>query len=322
MTARKRQKNGLKPNLHIDPDTGIIFYRKQKNKKRAYISSGTTNKKNANKIYNQLEWEAMRRLHDPNAHKPKNIKLNELKDKFLKAKQGEWSPHTYKAYKSKIAHYINKGLTGNENNKASIRRHLRACINWGVANNYDVEKYLERGNMSSGIRNRVATESELKLLFQIPGKMGDLIKFIYYTGVRIGEACTVNKENYRDGVIDVWGKGGHRLVRVSSLAYPYLRNFDEWIGMNDKPIMKSNMEHYLDETYAKIRNEIGVTDVRFHDLRKTYGTHFLIMGGRLEELQLLLGHSNYKTTQDHYAFMKIYDLTNPNLTKWIFKLNQ
>lgn len=321
MTAKKRPKNGLKANLIPDAKTGIIYYRKMKNGKRINISSGTTNKKTANKLHSKLEWMGLQILYSPDLNKPKNIKLNDLKDKFLKANQKNWSHHTYRAYKNKITHYIYRGLTGSESNKATIRRHLRACINWGIANNYDAGKYLEKGNTNSGIRNRIATEDEIKLLFGIPGKMGDLIRFIYYTGVRIGEACTVRKENYRDGIIDVWGKGGHRLVRVSSLAYPYLHNYDEWMGRNDKPITRSNLEHYLDENYARIRKEIGVGDVHFHDLRKTFGTHFLIRGGRLEELQLLLGHSNYKTTQDHYAFMNIYDLTNPKLVEWIFRLN-
>ena len=306
------------------PDTGLIEYRKMVKGITKTIPTGTRDIAEANRRHADIELSVLNELKNPQADGPVQLSYNELAKKFINdenAEKFEWTPGTYKAYKQKITGYINKGLTGNMNNRGTIRNHVNIMVRWGVRKKYDVEHLLLEGNTSSGQRDRVATEQEMDLLWEVSGKLGDLIKFIYYTGIRIGEAVTIEKKNYRDGIIDVWGKSGHRLVRVNDNALKYLRDYNIWIGRNGKHIFESQKEHWLDGEFRKLRKKIGVGDLHFHDLRKTFGTHYITMGGRLEELQILLGHSNYKTTENHYLFLKIYDLTNDNLIKWVKRFN-
>src|SRR5215831_8782620 len=40
----------------------------------------------------------------------------------------------------------------------------------------------------------------------------------------------------------------------------------------------------------------GITGFRFHDLRHTFASHFVMRGGSLKALQEILGHADYKMT--------------------------
>ena len=46
----------------------------------------------------------------------------------------------------------------------------------------------------------------------------------------------------------------------------------------------------------------GIVDFRFHDLRHTFASHFVMRGGGLKALQEILGHASIKTTM-RYAHL-------------------
>jgi len=60
-------------------------------------------------------------------------------------------------------------------------------------------------------------------------------------------------------------------------------------------------------TFGKIGNG---TDLHFHDLRHVYAQTLLDQGVGLEDIQSLLGHEDFKTTQKRYAMFARPDLQN------------
>lgn len=50
------------------------------------------------------------------------------------------------------------------------------------------------------------------------------------------------------------------------------------------------------ETLKKALDAANVQRVRFHDLRHTYSSHFMMNGGNIFDLQKLLGHRDLKST--------------------------
>ena len=46
-------------------------------------------------------------------------------------------------------------------------------------------------------------------------------------------------------------------------------------------------------------DEIGITSIRFHDLRATFITQMLIKGVALAKVMKIVGHSSIKTTMKH-----------------------
>ena len=56
--------------------------------------------------------------------------------------------------------------------------------------------------------------------------------------------------------------------------------------------------------YNKFKKEfrrLGIPDIRFHDLRRTFGYNLIRQGRPIYEVSKLLGHSSVTTTERHYA---------------------
>ncbi len=69
-----------------------------------------------------------------------------------------------------------------------------------------------------------------------------------------------------------------------------------------------NPDHFSGRNFKRSCLRAGVRCLRFHDLRHTYASHFMMNGGRIFELKDLLGHTDIKTTmiyahlsKDHLA---------------------
>ena len=60
------------------------------------------------------------------------------------------------------------------------------------------------------------------------------------------------------------------------------------------------------------RREVGLEDVRIHDLRHSYASFLVNAGRSLYEVQRLLGHTQIKTTQRyaHLSHDTLLDATN------------
>ena len=60
--------------------------------------------------------------------------------------------------------------------------------------------------------------------------------------------------------------------------------------------MPLDYEHFKQRRFDPVVKKSGLRDITFHSLRHTFASHFVMGGGRIQELQPLLGHSDIKTT--------------------------
>ncbi|OPY78091.1 MAG: Tyrosine recombinase XerC [Syntrophorhabdus sp. PtaU1.Bin153] len=58
--------------------------------------------------------------------------------------------------------------------------------------------------------------------------------------------------------------------------------------------------------WASALRRAKIEDFRFHDLRHTFATHFLLRGGKIENLQHILGHSDIKQTMKYAHIVDEY----------------
>lgn len=61
-------------------------------------------------------------------------------------------------------------------------------------------------------------------------------------------------------------------------------------------------DHFSKRHFEKALNRSGVRKVKFHDLRHTYASNFMMNGGQLYDLQKILGHTKSEMTQ-RYAHL-------------------
>ena len=80
----------------------------------------------------------------------------------------------------------------------------------------------------------------------------------------------------------------------------------------------------VDRSFKAALTRAGIENFRFHDLRHTFASHFIMRGGNLKELQEILGHKDITMTmryshlsQEHKkkAVNLLNGLTSKNSTK-------
>jgi len=98
--------------------------------------------------------------------------------------------------------------------------------------------------------------------------------------------------------------GRFRIVGISEALFEPLAEskFGQISGLVFKNLASKPMDrwNFMRRHFYFDMSEAKVPRIRFHSLRHTYATAFMINGGNIYDLQKLLGHSSLKMT-DHYS---------------------
>ena len=222
------------------------------------------------------------------------VPFPDLAAKFLKANTKR-SKNTQKLYKYILRSYINdNSLPTNPNTRAIFIRTINACWNWGLKQGLIDKANKLEGDTKGEPRQRVYTAYELDLLFnQITDKdFNAFIRLAYYTGARSGEIRSLSRENVLDDSLVVNGKTGRRIVKLNSQAQKIVQHQDP---------LWSYSKDFVSHKFKQEVRKVGITDARFHDLRRTFGLNLIKQGMSIYKVSKLLGHSSVRTTEQHYA---------------------
>lgn len=142
-----------------------------------------------------------------------------------------------------------------------------------------------------------------------------LIEFLYATGVRVSELCSLNvgdidlyKQEFK-----VMGKGRkERNLYISDSASFYLFRYLKWRKekegltieeLANTPLFVSLKKPHSRLTVAGVQYALkllgkraGVGNVHPHRFRRTFATDLLNRGMRIEEVMVLMGHTKIETT--------------------------
>ena len=223
-----------------------------------------------------------------------DLPFSELVKRFLKEKHG-WAKSTYDLNRHILtSHLDGKHLPINPTSRAIHIRHINQCWNWGLKNNLVEKAYKLPGDIKGEARHRTYTKDELDMMFEgIKDEMFNaFVRFAYYTGARSGEIRSISRENIFSNHIVAYGKSGKRLIKLNTQAKEILDGLDElWKYKRD----------FVSHKFKKEARRLGIPDIRFHDLRRTFGYNLIRQGRPIYEVSKLLGHSSVTTTERHYA---------------------
>lgn len=158
---------------------------------------------------------------------------------------------------------------------------------------------------------------ELEALRMACGRERDraLIEFLYSTGLRVSELCSLNV-----GDIDLYkqefhvmGKGRkERTVYINDVACFHLFRYLKWRAQKEgitleelakRPLFVTIKRPYDRMTVAGVQYLVkqlgmkaGVGNVHPHRFRRTFATDLLNRGMRIEEVMVLMGHTKVETT--------------------------
>ncbi|WP_424830725.1 tyrosine-type recombinase/integrase [Ruegeria sp.] len=151
-------------------------------------------------------------------------------------------------------------------------------------------------------RERFLSDAEFSRLGQAlssaaPSVVVSLIRLLALTGCRSSEIRTLRWADYRDGHIFLRdSKTGPRTVWMSEAAREVLDALPRtspWVFPGRKGSVTETM---LTRTWANIRREAGLNDVRLHDLRHSYASVAITSGETVLAVGRLLGHRDPETT--------------------------
>jgi site-specific recombinase XerD len=76
----------------------------------------------------------------------------------------------------------------------------------------------------------------------------------------------------------------------------------------------------VEGSFDDLLERAGIKDFRFHDLRHTFASWFMMNGGDLYELAKILGHSNIKMTERYAKLARHHIARTGSTAREIWKL--
>ena len=183
-------------------------------------------------------------------------------------------------------------------------------------------KFLDNENLAKQIKApkvdkrlpKFITYDELNKLLENAENYRDklIIKFLFYTGVRVSELIKIKTNDliFEDGFVKVYGKGGkERIVPIPKELLNELKDYINKINTeNIFPLSSRQVERII----KYIAKNAGISKkVTPHVLRHSLATTLLSKGVDIRYIQEILGHSSLNITQ-------IYTHVVPNQLKEIY----
>ena len=118
--------------------------------------------------------------------------------------------------------------------------------------------------------------------------------FCVYTGVRLGDFRRITPANIVNNVLIIYNQKGKKNQRIR------LNKSARRMVSNNAFFERSLSEQKVNEALKVIADIVGIRkNVTFHVSRHTFATQFLMQGGKINNLQNLLGHSDIKITMTY-----------------------
>tara|TARA_B110000444_G_C18729256_1_gene542465 strand:+ start:107 stop:985 length:879 start_codon:yes stop_codon:yes gene_type:complete len=268
--------------------------------KRITRSLKTRDIKTAKKLKPAVELRILNELIG-NINQTKNLPFKDIVHQFLSSNP-HWAKRTKELYTQILnAHISSKPLPSHPTTRAIHTRTINVCWNWAVKNDLTSSPKQIKGDTKGIARQRVLTDNERNILFNsISNKHFNLfVRFAYYTGARSGEIRRLTQDKIFNNYVLVSGKTGSRMVKINSQAKEILCSTNQ---------LWSYSKDYVSHQFKSEARGVGIDDIRFHDLRRTFGYNLIKQGKPIYEVSKLLGHSSVVTTERHYAPLLVVDI--------------
>ena len=196
-----------------------------------------------------------------------------------------------------------------------LRKMFTLAVEWGWCEDNPAQRFHRRTETP---RERFLSQEEIASLAAAldaaeDRRAADIIRLCMLTGARLGEVRQARFEQFNLEHLS-WSKPpmmtkqrrAHR-VPISDEVAAIVRQRrltaiqgSPWLFPGDTP---GQPVQEIRRFWARIQREVGIEDVRVHDLRHTFASLLVSGGASLEMIGKLLGHSQTQTTQRYAHLM-------------------
>lgn len=148
------------------------------------------------------------------------------------------------------------------------------------------------------------------------------------TGMRASEIFGLGWKDvmYSEGLLAVRAKlkgGKMRYVPMPPELATEIRQYPAVIGEDrvfpPEPGARSGRQR-VENSFDDLLTRAGIRDFRFHDLRHTFASWYMMRGGDLYELAKILGHSNIKMTERYAKLGRRHLARTGNIAREVWKM--
>jgi len=158
-------------------------------------------------------------------------------------------------------------------------------------------------------RFRYLTQDEINRLLDscVNDYTTDIVTAILNTGMRRREALNLEFEQIRNGFIylDKTKTDESRQIPINDDLAELFKDIRKRNQLRSKYVFcdsKGRPFKQINRSFQASLKKAGIGDFRFHDLRHTFASHFVMRGGSLKDLQEILGHKSLTMTM-RYAHL-------------------
>ncbi len=257
------------------------------------------------------------------------MELKSLVQEFLQDKATYCSPRTVKDYRDNMNRFLQLGSVQylDELSPAAIREYimllrnsgtrnvtvnsycrvLKVFCHWLYDNRYTDSCLFDKVRLprpDAGIRKPLTIE-EVQRIESILSPRDCIIFFLMLgAGLRLSEVINLKRDDldFVNNVIYLKNckYNKNRMVPIPDKVKYYCRHYNP---MSDYVVSTKFNEKMTENTvkliFARMKRRSGVERVHAHLLRHTFATSFIIGGGSMEKLRILLGHSDYSVTKNY-----------------------
>lgn len=145
---------------------------------------------------------------------------------------------------------------------------------------------------------------------------GIIVWFLRWTGLRLGEALSlvISDLDLKDGAVYVRKSKTARGRRAVPIIGELRLRIQQWLNVlegrglyrKDGPLFPSRYgkpwtQQYAQKIVRRVGDRVEIERLTPHRLRRTFGSHLLNEGVRLEVVSKLLGHRSTQVTEEAYA---------------------
>jgi integrase len=168
----------------------------------------------------------------------------------------------------------------------------------------------------------------MKMINQTYYRLRLIILIALTTGMRIAEIFGLKWADllYGEGIIAVRAKlkrGKIRYVPMPLELAAELRRYPMVFAEDrifpPKPGAKGERQR-VEGSFETVLEMAGIEDFRFHDLRHTFASWYMMNGGDLYELAKILGHANIKMTERYAKLAKTHIAKTGNTAREMWRL--
>ena len=140
---------------------------------------------------------------------------------------------------------------------------------------------------------------ELEMIYnEAPPVIRECIIFSANTGLRLGEICSLSKENIIGDCVYIINKATFKTKKDKERKVPMNDASRKVLDVVINNIIKPK---YLSKQFKLIIRKLGLNELyTFHTLRKTFATNIARTGLNIFEHKAIMGHSDIRTSEIYY----------------------